>query len=126
MQSYQVERDFLYAALLYQDSILKYLAGSEKLEDLVGFITLLAESHPDGLFNKVLNSDLDEDMARKLLEFTLWRDGELEALNDVDKKYQAIMQVLMPYLQIQLQWALKNPTASIEAKQKLLEARKKL
>lgn len=124
--SYQVERDLLYAALFYQDSILKYLSGSEKLEDLIRFVSLLAEAQPESLLHKVLKADLEEEIAKKLLEFTLWRDGELEALQDIDKKYQLIMQRLTPYLQSQLQRALKNPNLSVEAKQALLLARKQL
>lgn len=123
---YQIERDLLIAALFYQNTILTYLADYQKLEELINFIDLLCQADPELTISKAQKGGLDAEFQSKINELSLWRDSQLEPLSDGEKKYQIIAQTLLPYLQNQLQRILKNPNLSLELKQQLLQARKKL
>ena len=56
----------------------------------------------------------------------MWRDAQLEEHQTTEKRYQIILQAILPILQKWLQLALKHSALSAEQKRQLLELRKKL
>ena len=125
-EKYQLERELLFVALFYQNQIMNYLESYEATEKLLTFVQLLAEADKESLLSKALHNQLEEAQIQKISELTLWRDQQLETLNEKEKKYQVILQTLLPYLQKILQFTLKNPKTPNEIKAQLLEARKNL
>ena len=63
------------------------------------FVQLLAQADKESLLAKALYDQLGEAQIQKISELTLWRDQQLETLNEKEKKYQVILQTLLPYLQ---------------------------
>ena len=121
-----MERELLFVALFYQNQIMNYLESYKATEKLLTFVQLLAEADKESLLSKALHNQLEEAQIQKISELTLWRDQQLETLNEKEKKYQVILQTLLPYLQKILQFTLKNPKTPNEIKAQLLEARKNL
>ena len=63
---------------------------------------------------------------QKIEELTLRRDNQLEPLTTPEKKYQMILQIILPTLQKMLQFILKNPKIPANLKAELLAERKNL
>lgn len=125
-EKYQLERELLFVALFYQEQINTYLWNYEPAKQLLSFVQLLAQADPDSPLAKAFHANFEEEQIQKISELTLWRDQQLESLNESEKKYQTILQTLLPYLQRVLQFTLKNPNVPAELKTQLLEARKKI
>ena len=123
-EKYQLERELLFAALFYQNQIMTYLGTYQPGEQLLAFVHLLAEADKESLLAQALHGQLEEAHIQKISELTLWRDQQLEPLNEQEKKYQVILQTLLPYLQKILPFMLKNPNISSDLKAAILEARK--
>ncbi len=124
-EKYKLEREWLYAAILYNNLIDKYLQESEKAKKFLEFSKSLAQSS-DSLITKVFQNNLTDEEKTKIDELTLRRDQELEVLEENNVRYQHIIQTLLPVIQKELQIALKNPKVTAEAKSQLLTMRKAL
>jgi hypothetical protein len=124
-EKYKLEREWLYAAILYNNLIDKYLQESEKAKKFLEFSKSLAQSS-DSLITKVFQNNLTDEEKTKIDELTLRRDQELEVLEENNVRYQHIIQTLLPVIQKELQIALKNTKVTAEAKSQLLTMRKAL
>jgi hypothetical protein len=124
-EKYKLEREWLYAAILYNNLIYKYLQESEKAKKFLEFSKSLAQSS-DSLITKVFQNNLTDEEKTKIDELTLRRDQELEVLEENNVRYQHIIQTLLPVIQKELQIALKNPKVTAESKSQLLTMRKEL
>jgi hypothetical protein len=124
-EKYKLEREWLYAAILYNNLIDKYLQESEKAKNFLEFSKSLAQSS-DSLITKVFQNNLTDEEKTKIDELTLRRDQELEVLEENNVRYQHIIQTLLPVIQKELQIALKNPKVTAESKSQLLTMRKEL
>ena len=124
-EKYKLEREWLYAAILYNNLIDKYLQESEKAKKFLEFSKSLAQSS-DSLITKVFQNNLTDEEKTKIDELTLRRDQELEVLEENNVRYQHIIQTLLPVIQKELQIALKNPKVTAESKSQLLTMRKEL
>ncbi len=125
-KKYQLERELIFVSLFYQEQINTYLWNYESAQQFLHFVQLLAEADKESLLAKTLSENLEEEQIQKISELSLWRDKQLEARDEPDKKYQIILQTTLPYLQKILQFTLKNPSTPAHLKAELLEARKKL
>ena len=125
-EKYKLEREWLYAAILYNNLIDKYLQESEKAKNFLEFSKSLAQASTDSLITKVFQNSLTDEEKTKIDELTLRRDQELEVLEENNIRYQHIIQTLLPIIQKELQIALKNPKVTAEAKSQLLTMRKAL
>ncbi len=125
-EKYKLEREWLYAAILYNNLIDKYLQESEKAKNFLEFSKSLAQASTDSLITKVFQNNLTEEEKTKIDELTLRRDQELEVLEENNVRYQHIIQTLLPVIQKELQIALKNTKVTAEAKSQLLTMRKAL
>lgn len=125
-EKYQLERELLFIALFYESQITTYLSNSELEKQLLSFIQLLSQADSESLLAKALHGTLEENQIQKISELTLWRDQQLEPINETERKYQIILQTLLPYFQKNLQFTLKNPKIPSSLKAQILEARKKL
>lgn len=123
-QNYQLERDLLFIALFFQERIFQYLSKTEKVVQLFAFVQLLAQSDPECLLAKALQNKLDPQQIEQLDTLSLWWDKHLEELGDEERRYAAVLQVILPYLQRQLQVVLKLSSLSPDLKAQLLEMRK--
>jgi hypothetical protein len=125
-EKYKLEREWLYAAILYNNLIDKYLQESEKAKNFLEFSKSLAQASTDSLITKVFQNSLTEEEKTKIDELTLRRDQELEVLEENNVRYQHIIQTLLPVIQKELQIALKNQKVTAESKSQLLTMRKEL
>ena len=125
-EKFQLEREWLYATLFYQDLIQKYIWWFERTENFIKFSELLSKTDTDNIFSKAINNNLSEDEIKKIEELTLRRDQQLESFSDEKTRYQHIIQTLLPLIQTSLQLGLKNPKISAEEKTELLKLRRVL
>ena len=125
-EKFQLEREWLYATLFYQDLIQKYIWWFERTENFIKFSELLSKTDTDNIFSKAINNNLSEDETKKIEELTLRRDQQLESFSDEKTRYQHIIQTLLPLIQTSLQLGLKNPKISAEEKTELLKLRRVL
>lgn len=125
-EKFQLEREWLYATLFYQDLIQKYIWWFERTENFIKFSKLLSKTDTDNIFSKAINNNLSEDETKKIEELTLRRDQQLESFSDEKTRYQHIIQTLLPLIQTSLQLGLKNPKISAEEKTELLKLRRVL
>ena len=125
-EKYQLERERLYAAIVYNNLINKYLQGSEKENNFIAFSQTLWKCSPDSLIGKTFKNNFSDEEKSKIDELSLWRDQQLEELEGNEVRYQHIIQTVLPLIQKELQLALKNPKISAEEKSQLLSMRKKL
>jgi DNA primase len=125
-EKFQLEREWLYATLFYQDLIQKYIWWFEITENFIKFSELLSKTDTDNIFSKAINNNLSEDETKKIEELTLRRDQQLESFSDEKTRYQHIIQTLLPLIQTSLQLGLKNPKISAEEKTELLKLRRVL
>ena len=125
-EKYQVERERLYAAIIYNNLINKYLQGSEKENNFIAFSQTLWKCSPDSLIGKTFKNNFSDEEKSKIDELSLWRDQQLEELEGNEVRYQHIIQTVLPLIQKELQLTLKNPKISAEEKSQLLSMRKKL
>ena len=125
-EKFQLEREWIFAALFYQEQISKYLGNNQQNQCLVRFAQLLAQSDPESLLARTIQGQLLEAEQQKLEELSLRRDQQLEEVNDTEKRYHLILQTLHSSLQKFLQFALKNPAVPASTKTELLELRKQI
>ena len=126
IEKFQLEREWLFATIFYQDLIKKYLWDYEKITPFIQFVQLLTKTDTESIYAKTINNTLDEKEKEKIEELTLRRDQQLEPFSENQTRYQHIFQTLQPYIQTLLQLALKNPNISGENKAELLKLRKNL
>jgi len=126
IEKFQLEREWLFATIFYQDLIKKYLWDYEKIAPFIQFVQLLTKTDTESIYAKTINNTLDEKEKEKIEELTLRRDQQLEPFSENQTRYQHIFQTLQPYIQTLLQLALKNPNISGEDKTELLKLRKNL
>ena len=126
IEKFQLEREWLFATIFYQDLIKKYLWDYEKIAPFIQFVQLLTKTDTESIYAKTINNTLDEKEKEKIEELTLRRDQQLEPFSENQTRYQHIFQTLQPYIQTLLQLALKNPNISGEDKAELLKLRKNL
>lgn len=125
-EKYQIERERLYATIVYNNLINKYLQDSEEEKNFLSFSQTLWKVSQNSIIAKTFNNSFTEEEKIKIDELTLRRDQQLEPLEDSEVRYQHIIQTLLPIIQKELQIALKNPKISAEEKSQLLIMRKKL
>jgi len=125
-EKYQIERERLYATIVYNNLINKYLQDSEKEKNFLSFSQTLWKVSQNSIIAKTFNNSFTEEEKVKIDELTLRRDQQLEPLEDSEVRYQHIIQTLLPIIQKELQIALKSPKISAEEKSQLLIMRKKL
>lgn len=123
---YQIEREWLFATLFYQNQIRKYLWEDEQGIKLQEFAQLLGESTPNSIYAKALSETITEEEQTKLEEYTLWRDNQLEELTEGKAKYQHIKQTILPFIQEILPLILKDQNISAEKKGLILNLRKRI
>jgi len=123
---YQLHRDELVVSLFYQWALEKYLWDFQGAITLFDIITIIWASKPDSLLAQALNNKLTPEQISSLNELGMWRDAQLEEHQTTEKRYQIILQAILPILQKWLQLALKHSALSAEQKRQLLELRKKL
>ncbi len=125
-EKYQIERERLYATIVYNNLINKYLHDSEKGKNFLSFSQTLWKISQNSIISKAFDNKYTEEENAKIDELTLRRDQQLEPLEDSEVRYQHIIQTLLPIIQKELQIALKSPKISAEEKSQLLIMRKKL
>jgi len=125
-EKYQIERERLYATIVYNNLINKYLQDSEKEKNFLSFSQTLWKVSQNSTIAKTFDNNFTEEEKAKIDELTLRRDQQLEPLEDSEVRYQHIIQTLLPIIQKELQIALKSPKISAEEKSQLLIMRKKL
>ena len=125
-EKYQIERERLYATIVYNNLINKYLQDSEKEKNFLSFSQTLWKVSQNSIISKAFDNKYTEEENAKIDELTLRRDQQLESLEDSEVRYQHIIQTLLPIIQKELQIALKSPKISAEEKSQLLIMRKKL
>ena len=125
-EKFQIERERLFWALIYKNQIKNYLSIQGKEDNILSLAQALWEASPDSLYGKVIQDKINETEKTKLEELSLWWDQQLETLDDDETRYQHIIQTLLPFIQKELQIALKNPKISPEEKTRLLTLRKKI
>ena len=69
---------------------MNYLESYEATEKLLTFVQLLAEADKESLLSKALHNQLEEAQIQKISELTLWRDQQLETLNENEIKAQLL------------------------------------
>lgn len=124
--SYQIQRDALFLSLLNDNGLQKYLDESEIANQLSAFIQKLAKADESSALARMYQQQLTEEELHSLQEFSLWRDKQLEEHPTAEKRYQIILQTLLPHLQTLLQLALKSPRLSADEKEELLQMRRLL
>ena len=125
-EHYQLERELLFVALFYQEHLNTYLWNNAASQGLLYFIQLLTKADPESLLNQALHWEIPSEQKQKIEELTLRRDNQLEPLTTPEKKYQMILQIILPTLQKMLQFILKNPKIPANLKAELLAERKNL
>ena len=125
-EKYQIERERLYATIVYNNLINKYLQDSEKEKNFLSFSKTLWKVSQNSIIAKTFDNSFTEEEKAKIDELTLRRDQQLESLEDSEVRYQHIIQTLLPIIQKELQITLKSPKISAEEKSQLLIIRKKL
>ena len=125
-EKYQIERERLYATIVYNNLINKYLQDSEKEKNFLSFSQTLWKVSQNSTIAKTFDNNFTEEEKTKIDELTLRRDQQLESLEDSEVRYQHIIQTLLPIIQKELQITLKSPKISAEEKSQLLIMRKKL
>ena len=125
-EHYQLERELLFVALFYQEHLNTYLWNNATSQGLLYFIQLLTKADPESLLNQALHWEIPAEQKQKIEELTLRRDNQLEPLTTPEKKYQMILQIILPTLQKMLQFILKNPKIPANLKAELLAERKNL
>ena len=125
-EHYQLERELLFVALFYQEHLNTYLWNNAASQGLLYFIQLLTKADPESLLNQALHWEIPAEQKQKIEELTLRRDNQLEPLTTPEKKYQMILQIILPTLQKMLQFILKNPKIPANLKAELLAERKNL
>ncbi|MFC2495054.1 MAG: DNA primase [Candidatus Absconditicoccaceae bacterium] len=125
-EHYQLERELLFVALFYQEHLNTYLGNNAASQGLLYFIQLLTKADPESLLNQAIHGEIPAEQKQKIEELTLRRDNQLEALTTPEKKYQMILQIILPTLQKMLQFILKNPKIPANLKAELLAERKNL
>ena len=125
-EHYQLERELLFVALFYQEHLNTYLWNNAASQGLLYFIQLLTKADPESLLNQAIHWEIPAEQKQKIEELTLRRDNQLEALTTPEKKYQMILQIILPTLQKMLQFILKNPKIPANLKAELLAERKNL
>ena len=125
-EHYQLERELLFVALFYQEHLNTYLWNNAASQGLLYFIQLLTKAYPESLLNQALHWEISSEQKQKIEELTLRRDNQLEQLTTPEKKYQMILQIILPTLQKMLQFILKNPKIPANLKAELLAERKNL
>lgn len=93
---FQIDRELFLAALWYQDFINQYQETPEKRTTLKELITNITTTLPD---NTITQAIQDPSKQETLLELQLGREKELHELQDEDKKYHTIKQIILPIIQ---------------------------
>jgi DNA primase len=121
-QKYQIDRELLVAALLYQEFIKQFIESQDKRAQLLDLVTHITTALPDTVITQAAN---DESRHETLLELQLRRDKELSDKEE-DKKYQNIKQIILPIIQGYVQRITKDTKISSETKQEILNLTKKI
>lgn len=125
-EKYHLERELLVVALFYHQQIKKYLGNDNQADQLIEFVKLLGQADSESTLAKAFLEKLESQEQQKIEELTLWRDNQLESFESPEKKYQLILQSILPFLQKSLQFALKNTQVAPEIKAQLLKLRKQI
>jgi DNA primase len=95
-KKYEIDRELLVAALVYQDFIKQFIENQDKRGQLLDLIKEISTTLPDTMMTQAVNDESNHDI---LLELQLRRDKELNDGKEEDKRYQAIKQIVLPIIQ---------------------------
>lgn len=123
VKSWQPDREVICAALFYDNLLDKYIETKELRDGLLWFAKDIGENIGEWILNKVfVNKDLlTEDEKKSLNEDQLWWDKELSELNNEEKRFSRVKNVVSGVLKDGIKQILKNSKVTTQVKQKLLE-----
>jgi len=124
--SNRLDREIILASLFYEKFIYKYIQDDDVWKWFLEFSKQIWECSFSTILNKVLSENLDQNDKKNLDEMIIWRENQLDNLNDENKKYSFVKSVVWTTLQSYLQLVLKNPEISNEQKKIFLELKKNI
>lgn len=127
-EKYQTPRDYLYYALFYDNFIADYIKTEALRNSFMVLSSMIAEYAKDNLIYTIFfNPDaiVSEDKS-KLNEMQLRWENELSVLNNEEKQYATIKNVVMWLIQNHIKILIKDASVEAQKKQEILVLRQKL